>query len=387
MTVYRTEFRRGSVTGSPLGLRARNQTPRTAQGRGHLWLDQSGVLKTTVGASGARRTGVVGSSALQGVSISGIQPYHYWDFMTDKAWFAGVGINGVANTPGWSFTRASVGSAEAAGGALVSFASGQPRRTDRGLLIEPTRTNLFLNSAVGVTQGVTVTNAQHTLSFRGTGRITLSGASTAGPLYGAGANTRVSLTFTPSAGTLTLTVSGSVTNVNLELGSAPSSWIETAGASVTRADDYAFVSSPGVTFPLSMWLEYERAVDPPSATALLRLDDGTTPERVLLGINGSTVARTLVVDDNVIGADVTIAGTIRVNTIYQHAGVFSADRVQGCINGTLGVEDTAATMPATPTAIRFGASEIATNNAYAYFRRAAIFNTALSDAQLQAITS
>lgn len=387
MTIYRTEFRRGAVTGSPLGLRARNAAPRTPQGAAHLWLDQSGTLKTTTGASGARRTGVVGSSALQGVSIGGIQPYHYWDFMTDKAWFAGVGINGVANTPGWSFTRASVGSAEAVGGAIVSFASGQPRRTDRGLLIEPTRTNLFLNSAVGATQSVTVTAVAHTLSFRGTGRITLSGAAAAGPLYGVGANTLVSLTFTPSASTLTLTVSGSVTNVNLELGSSPSSWIPTTGASVTRADDFAFISSPGVTYPLSMWLEYERAVDPNSAAALLRLDDGTMPERTVLGINSSNFARTVMADNNFLVADVAAGEVLRVNTIYQHAGAFAQNRVQGCINGTLGVEDTAATTPATPTALRFGSSESATNNAFAYFRRAAIFNSVLTDAQLRAITS
>lgn len=48
--------------------------------------------------------------------------------------------------PGWSFTRASAGYAERLDGTLVAFASGAPRITDKGLLIEEARTNLLLRS-------------------------------------------------------------------------------------------------------------------------------------------------------------------------------------------------------------------------------------------------
>lgn len=78
--------------------------------------------------------------------------------------------------------------------------------------------NLLLNTETLATQSRTVTAVGHTLSFTGTGSITLSGASTAGPLVGTGVNDRVSLTFTPTAGSLTLTVSGSVTKGQLNLG-------------------------------------------------------------------------------------------------------------------------------------------------------------------------
>jgi hypothetical protein len=82
------------------------------------------------------------------------------------------------------------------------------------------RVNELLGSATLATQSVTVTAAQRTLSFTGTGTVTLSGVSTAGPLVGTGVSDRVSLTFTPTAGTLTLTVSGSVTAAQLQLGAA-----------------------------------------------------------------------------------------------------------------------------------------------------------------------
>ncbi len=75
---------------------------------------------------------------------------------------------------------------------------------------------LILNNATLSTQGVTVgPQWNYLLSFYGTGSVTLSGAAT-GTLNGTGANNQVSLKVTaPTAGTLTLTVSGSVTKAIL----------------------------------------------------------------------------------------------------------------------------------------------------------------------------
>ena len=86
----------------------------------------------------------------------------------------------------------------------------------RGLLIEEARTNILLNSATLGTQSVAVTAVPWALSFYDTGTIALSGAYT-GSLVGAGPfPARASLIFTPAAGTLTLTVSGSVRYAQLE---------------------------------------------------------------------------------------------------------------------------------------------------------------------------
>jgi hypothetical protein len=86
------------------------------------------------------------------------------------------------------------------------------------------RRNLLLATDTLATQSVTVAAVAHTLSFTGTGTVTLSGASTAGPLVGTGASNRVSLTFTPTAASLTLTVSGSVTLAQLEIGSTATNY-------------------------------------------------------------------------------------------------------------------------------------------------------------------
>jgi hypothetical protein len=72
------------------------------------------------------------------------------------------------------------------------------------------RRNLLIATDTLATQNVTVTAESHTLHIQGTGSVTLSGTGS-GTLSGTGANDRVSLVFTPTAGTLTLTVSGTVT--------------------------------------------------------------------------------------------------------------------------------------------------------------------------------
>jgi hypothetical protein len=86
------------------------------------------------------------------------------------------------------------------------------------------RRNLLLATDTLSTQSLTVTAVAHTLAFTGTGTVTLSGASIAGPLIGTGASDRVSLTFTPTAASLTLTVVGSVTLGQLELGSSATAY-------------------------------------------------------------------------------------------------------------------------------------------------------------------
>lgn len=97
------------------------------------------------------------------------------------------------------------------------------------------QTNLVLNSEALSTQNVTTTATPYTLSFYGTGTVTLSGTSTTGPLVGTGASNRVTLTFTPTAGTLTLTVTGSVTQGQLVQGSVPGDYVATTSAALPVA--------------------------------------------------------------------------------------------------------------------------------------------------------
>lgn len=106
--------------------------------------------------------------------------------------------------------------------------------------------NELVSTDTLATQDVTVTAAERTLSFKGTGTVTLSGASTAGPLVGTGAEDIVSLTFTPTAGTLTLTVTGTVEEAQLELGASRTNY-QTVGST------FLDVSETGKTRRGRLW--------------------------------------------------------------------------------------------------------------------------------------
>ena len=112
------------------------------------------------------------------------------------------------------------------------------------ILVEPQRTNLVFPSATATTQTRTVTAVAHTLSFYGTGNVVLSGVAT-GTLVGTGTSNKVTLTFTPTAGSLILTVTGNVTNWQLEAGSNATSYIPTTTTSVTRNAD--IISKSGIS--------------------------------------------------------------------------------------------------------------------------------------------
>ena len=147
---------------------------------------------------------------------------------------------------GGSFARSTTATYFDIDGAMQTAAINVPRigydpvtHAHTGLILEAAATNLMLNSATVTNQDITVTAVPHTLTFYGTGTVTLTNAHS-GSLVGSGAfPVRSSLTFTPSAGTLSIAVSGSCTLGQLEVGSVATSYIPTAGATVTRGADAA----------------------------------------------------------------------------------------------------------------------------------------------------
>ena len=176
------------------------------------------------------------------VSSGAISPEVFGDFIADLGDYttlstlSSMPTDGSVSRSGNAYYFDNTGTLQTAGTntARFDYAWNGSAWAAKGLLIEGARTNVFLNSTTPATQSITVTAQAYTLSFYGTGTITLSGASTAGPLVGTGANNRVTLTFTPSAASLTLTLSGTVNYPQLEAGSFASSYIVCGGTATTR---------------------------------------------------------------------------------------------------------------------------------------------------------
>jgi hypothetical protein len=295
------------------------------------------------------------------------------------------------------FTRASAATRVNASGLIESVASGVPRLDYTGggcpsLLLEPQRTNLFLNSASGATQSITVTAVEHTLSFYNTGSVTLSGVAS-GTLEGTGTGVanRVSLTFTPTAGTLTLTVSGTITDVQLEEGSYPTSYIPTTSAAVTRAADVA--SKTGISSLIgqtegTMYAEFNcKSVENTNSfdsimniatdanNSIDVLKNNTTSELYVFAIVGG------VIQVNSVG----IPGT---NVLGHHkvALAYNLNDYVCYLDGVQVFTDTSATVPAC-SSIYVGHYLVGTGQLGGTIQAAALYTTRLSNSELASLTS
>jgi hypothetical protein len=254
-----------------------------------------------------------------------------------------------------TFTRASSATYIDSAGTLQTAAVDVPRFDHNpttgeslGLLVEEQRTNLLLNTATLSTQSVTVTAAAHTLSFYGSGTVTLSGASTAGPAVGSGAfPARTTLTFTPSAGTLTLTVTGSVTSAQLEAGAFATSYIPTTTAAATRSADVASIT--GTNFGSwyrqdegTVYSEY-RDLGAGANRSPYFVNDNTVNNRIGFFINGTTTINHRVVISNVQTNPGNLSTTL--NILNRHAIAVAVGSSNAASNGVLSTSSSPASMP------------------------------------------
>jgi hypothetical protein len=297
-----------------------------------------------------------------------------------------------------TFTRSTTATFVGSNGLIQSAAINVPRfdydpvtLAPRGLLIEGQRTNLLLNSDIlGTnlsTQSVSVTAQSYTISFYGTGTITLSGAAIQ-VVTGTGAYpSRRTLTFTATAGVLLCTVIGTVQYAQLEASLFASSFIPTAGASVTRAADSAVMT--GTNF--SSWYNASEGTFVASAstdsTASTRgvyaASDGTNNNRIYLSV--TTGAQHLVVASSSTQADITVAGVVSDNTVFRDAFAYRANDINGATNGVLGTPDPASTLPVV-NQFRMGARGDNNIRLDGRIRTITFYPQRLTDGQLQALT-
>jgi hypothetical protein len=257
-----------------------------------------------------------------------------------------------------TFTRASSGTYVDSAGVIQTAATDVPRfdhnpttGASLGLLVEEQRSNLLLNSATLSTQSVTVDAAANTLSFYGTGTVTLTGVSTAGPLVGTGANDRVSLTFTPIVGVLVLTVSGSVTNAQLETGAFPTSYIPTTAAAVTRSADVASITDSA----FSSWYRQDEGTvfvigstkGVAASSAFIQFDDTTASERIgLRRTQTQDRLACIIVDGGATQANNSIVSPAFIDGATGRCALaFASNNVNISFNGALSTLDTTATIP------------------------------------------
>ena len=299
--------------------------------------------------------------------------------------------------PRITFTRASTATYVDASGIIQTAASGVPRfdhdpvtGESLGLLIEEARTNLLLNSATLSTQTRTVTAVAQTLSFYGTGTITLTGVSTAGPLVGTGANNRVSLTFTPTAGSLVLTVSGSVTNAQLEAGSIPTSYIPTLASTVTRAADVATLTGVNFTswFNASAGTIFTKGRGPAvisgSQPNIWAFDDTPSNNFILARVSGTGATSTVFVGVSSTVVATLVSSSFTLRSTFNQASAYALNDFATTVNGGTVATDTLGAVPVVNKATFGSRAGFWLNGTIARFT---YYPTRLSNVALQALTA
>jgi hypothetical protein len=246
----------------------------------------------------------------------------------------GVGAISVTRAGATAYTRNSSGAwiGPIAANTLRSCYS--PAGVYMGALIEEQRTNHFRNSAAPATQtsGALALGA-YTLWMEGTGSIAVA-ANTA-TITGAGTATAGSpVTFTVTvAGTVNYTVTGSPTIAQSENGASATSYIATAGASVTRNADIPLIPSAGnVSGVAGTCAAIVSCSSFANAPRMLTVSDAL--ERPILFANGGTVIALFDGTNIVNGPSV---GAINVPTRY--ASRWSGSAMQAAANGVNGTAD------------------------------------------------
>lgn len=338
-----------------------------------------------------------------------------WDFTSNTYLRAGVvGPSGV------TFTRASVGYAERSDGIWQSFASGVARITDKGLLIEGSRINRALysrdltnaawtatnvtvarnqvgidgtaNSACSLTatagNGTVLQAVTHASTARyfsiwvkritgtGTVEVTLDNGSTWTGVTVTSGWTRVGAAQTlanPTVGVrlVTDTDAIAVDFAQLEDGAFPSSPILVDGTAVTRAADVATVTLSSLTSGYSMFAEWTGS---------------QSGSGRILDFGGQTLLRRgsgVVFQANGAGLEAQI---VNAATAGKAAIAIDAAAIRVALNGTQPGSYSGSYSAAAQTALRF-ASTGSSNFLDGYVARVAVISGALSNAQLQAITT
>ena len=260
--------------------------------------------------------------------------------------------------------------------------------TLKGILVEPQATNLFLNNTTGATQTISVSNATaYTVSFFGTGSITFSGANSS-TLSGTGATTRVSTTFTTGSTSLVCTVSGSITDVQVETGSVATSVIRTYAASATRAADS--ISLAATAFPtISAGTFFVDAINLRNdlARELLTFRDAGGTYRVRMSFSTGNSFYYRVQASTTQAGDATYGvGSITVGTTYKVGVGIDTDSFAFVVNGSILNSDTSGTLPSGYSTLWIG-SNAGVEQASGYIQKIRVLPRRVANAAMQTETT
>jgi len=378
-------------------------------------------------------------TAMRAAILQGDAPYVDMWFAANRYKVGGATVGDLTTVPGFTFARASMAWGFGSNGYLQSFASGVARLVydpvtlaSLGILVEEARTNVCLwgrdltNAAWTHT---TMTAAKNQTGIDGVANSASSLTATAPAattlqtivlasstrqqsayvkrLTGTGVVnmttdgvTWTAITLTEAWTRVTIPAQAAVVNpvlgfqimtsgdaiavdcVQNEAGTGASSAIVTTTAAVTRAADDVVLT--GLSVPDGCTVISE-GLAPNFVTidARTNLSDGTTNNRLWLVYAGTTLTNDLSVGGNTYSLG---TATVVAETSFKAASSSQAGRYAGSVNGAATTIQNRATLP-TLTQLDIGSNVGSGRYWNGTISRIRIYNRALTDAQLQALTA
>jgi hypothetical protein len=136
-------------------------------------------------------------------------------------------------------------------------------------------------------------------------------------------------------------------------------------------------------YPLSLWAEFERAIDSGGAETVVAMN----APRAEIGVSGGDIIEAFLSASPNSGY-ATVSGAVSVGSVTKTVVRFAENDVRAARAGTLSSADTSVSAASSPSTLQIGArADGAGSQLFGYIRRAAIFNSALTDAQLQTVST
>lgn len=209
-------------------------------------------------------------------------------------------------------------------------------------------------------------------------------------------NVSAQLSFFPcmdAAGTTPVVGSTFAWGAQIEVGAIPSSYIPTAGATVTRAAEVCKIAT--TLFPATAtgpYTIFAKGIMPPTNAS----DSTRVP--VCLSTNSFAESRyfSRTAAGGVYASNVTSSsanatvGNVTVSALaaIKFAARFDLNNCNAAINGTLGTTDTTCAYPSAPTQLNIGnLNDAGTSQWHGWIQQIAVLPVALTDAQIQAVTA
>lgn len=298
---------------------------------------------------------------------------------------------------GWTFTRAGTATdgmyTDAAGSSYNSYLTDVARIfAGRGLLVEESQTNYLLSSASPATQTTAVLAATwYTAWMVGSGSVAIT--QQGGTSMGTATAGNPVLWSAPGSLTYTATVTGSVDRFQINNGATPTSFIPTAGATVTRAADVARLS-PIPWFRLgsrgTLWCEFQSVGTQLSQTQVVSIGKGaaTGNDGWRLRITGSADTVTGAVLNGASTVATTALGNIDHTKITRMACAYLQPGLLVALNGVLSAGETTGVLGSGQDTLGIGTPETTgTPRLNGYIRRIKYWSRVLSGPELMAETA